>query len=221
MKNHIAFASRVWLIYFAAIILFALTVSIGENWFFYVSNVVLIAGLGLMLYNDGAYFGEKDATSAHIVRMQIEGGRAVSNEELLRMWSVSKGVKSALIAAAPLVLIAILDMCFKGAFAVGVGEEGVEGVLYPVNILARVAFFPFVALFPLLEPIASAAISPLDLAFVPMAFVAPAAAFVGYLMGPHYREKKLKQIEQGSKRKRRNLKVNRKPKVKEPPKPEV
>ncbi len=53
----------------------------------------------------------------------------------------------------------------------------------------------------------------LRLLFIPLSMVPAFAMMVGYLQGPKFREKKLKEIEEGSRKKRKKLKVNKKTKT--------
>ena len=53
----------------------------------------------------------------------------------------------------------------------------------------------------------------LRLAFIPLSVIPPFAMMIGYLRGPKFREKKLKDIEEGSRKKRKKLKVNKKTKT--------
>ena len=58
--------------------------------------------------------------------------------------------------------------------------------------------------------------------FIPVAFLSPLAMMIGYFQGPRMRAKKLKEIEEGSRRKRKKLKVfNKKPRQPKQIKPEV
>lgn len=53
----------------------------------------------------------------------------------------------------------------------------------------------------------------LRILFVPLSFVPPFFMMVGYMRGPFFREKKMKEIEEGSRKKRKKLKVNKKTKT--------
>lgn len=53
----------------------------------------------------------------------------------------------------------------------------------------------------------------LRILFIPLSVVPSFAMMLGYLAGPKYREKKLKEIEEGSRKKRKKLKVNKKTKT--------
>lgn len=53
----------------------------------------------------------------------------------------------------------------------------------------------------------------LRLLFIPLSFVPSFAMMIGYFAGPKFREKKLKEIEEGSRKKRKKLKVNKKSKA--------
>ena len=49
--------------------------------------------------------------------------------------------------------------------------------------------------------------------FIPLSVVPALSMMIGYLRGPKFREKKLKEIEEGSRKKRKKLKVNKKTKT--------
>lgn len=53
----------------------------------------------------------------------------------------------------------------------------------------------------------------LRILFIPFSCVPSLAMMIGYLQGPRYRQKKLKEIEEGSRKKRKKLKVNKKTKT--------
>ncbi len=53
----------------------------------------------------------------------------------------------------------------------------------------------------------------LRLLFIPLSVVPALSMMIGYLRGPKFREKKLKEIEEGSRKKRKKLKVNKKTKT--------
>lgn len=53
----------------------------------------------------------------------------------------------------------------------------------------------------------------LRLLFIPMSFVPSLSMLLGYFAGPKYRLKKMKEIEEGSRKKRKKLKVNKKTKT--------
>ncbi len=57
--------------------------------------------------------------------------------------------------------------------------------------------------------------------FIPIAFASPVAMMIGYLQGPKLRLKKLAEIEKGTRRKRKKLKVFGKPKQPKSQRPEV
>lgn len=86
-----------------------------------------------------------------------------------------------------------------------------------VAFVTRIAFMPFVSLITLLQDNAQL----LYILFVPLSLILPAFGVGGYLMGPSLREKKLKEIEKGTKKKKRNLRVNKKPREPKQPKHEV
>ncbi len=85
------------------------------------------------------------------------------------------------------------------------------------NVVARVVFMPFLFLY---SPLQYHAVL-LNWLFLALALLVPLAEPIGYLQGPKLRQKKLALIEQGKKRKMRNLKVNKKPRTPKKPKMEV
>ncbi len=102
--------------------------------------------------------------------------------------------------------------------AVVADEAGAADVrINPFNIVARIVFTPFLFLY---TPLQHHAVL-LNWLFLVLALAVPLLAPIGYLQGPRLRQKKLIMIEQGKKRKMRNLKVNKKPRGPKGPKMEV
>lgn len=86
-----------------------------------------------------------------------------------------------------------------------------------VNIVTRVAFMPYVAVY---TPLAGRP-DVLNALFVLFSVLAPLAEPIGYLNGPRLRKRKLEAIQKGKRRKMRNLRVNKKPRPPKKPKMEV
>ena len=87
----------------------------------------------------------------------------------------------------------------------------------PFNVVARLVFLPYQAAYKPLD------YQPKLLNWLMLLFAVavPLIEPIGYLQGPRLRIKKLEMIEKGKKRKMRNLKVNKQPRKRQPPKMEV
>ena len=90
-------------------------------------------------------------------------------------------------------------------------------IINPYNVTARAAFMPYQVLYRIFEN--NAILLNWLLLLIPP--IMPLAMPIGYLQGPRLRELKLKMIAAGTKRKRRNLKVNKKKNQPKGPKMEV
>lgn len=86
-----------------------------------------------------------------------------------------------------------------------------------VNVIARIAFAPYIFAYTPLEN----NVHTLYLLFMLFALAIPVLEPIGYLQGPRLRQKKLVMIEKGKKKKMRNLRVNKKPRTPKKPKMEV
>ena len=102
--------------------------------------------------------------------------------------------------------MSIPEACAAGGSfgtALNAVEKAADQPVNWVNIAARLVYMPYVFSYSMVSQ------SALNWLFLLYAFPLPAAAFAGYMSGPALRQKKLKDIALGKKRKMRNLKVHR------------
>ena len=78
-----------------------------------------------------------------------------------------------------------------------------------LDLVVNILFLPYLQLFaPWLETIDLAITR---LCYIPASLIVPAFVLVGYLRGPVYYERKMKEMMKGSKKKRKRLRVTPKP----------
>lgn len=205
-------------------------------------NVFLLAGMCLMLLSDGGVRGERACTTtATIARMEKEGK---TPDETTRAGRFER--KNALIgyiaAALPLLLLACANLVAEPFYPPVIieetqidldmsveSEEEAQAYLQAheppeeetpvnwINVAARVGFSPVMASYWAFRQNPHG----LNLLFLAFSLIWPLPQTIGYLRGPALREKKLRDIEKGKKKKMRNLRVNKKPRTPKPPKMEV
>lgn len=274
MRSWLKFGGKILFYYCVQVILSLLFLSMvgGDNmqWLQVLLNVLLLAGFGALMLNDGGYAGEKAVTLSATLDKQIAEGRTVDPKMDAMRWSVKTGVIGYAVAVLPVLLIALINLAVlpmypqtlvpyepseaitdaelqAAAYESLLLEEGMLADATPApgtdadaaleadaapadeaepaeavpvnwfNVVARLTFMPFVSLYTLL----SHHLMALFILFVPLSFVMPAFSLAGYLAGPRLRQKKLAEIKKGKRRKMRNLKVNKKPRKPNQPKPEV
>jgi len=233
MKTAFKMGARSWLYLLVLLVLFFLFISAllsAYAWIRYGLGGVLLLGALFMMYSDGAYRGERAATQAAPIARKIEVGPKLSDAELSARFDRGPAIGSICFGAAlPLLFVGVaallnlpaMNDMVTGWFVTGPIPEGAivisAGEL--ANVGLRLIFLPFMIVS---EPLESAlGLVGLYIAIIPMSFLLPAAGAVGYLMGPRLRVKKIQAIEKGAKRKRRNLKVHKKPRQPRQPKPEI
>ncbi len=228
MKVSLGYAARTWGLY-AVLMLLSLLFLAGSagSVVMIVLNIILLAGFLLVAFNEGAYNGERACTLEVTLEKQLKEGRAVDEKTRMQVFSRKTGVMMLVICLVPFLLISALNLAVAPFYpAVETAEEETEREpftydydalenaeetkLNVVNIVARVVYMPYVFSYSMVSP------GTLNLLFLLYAFPAPVAAFVGYMSGPAMRQKKLKDIALGKKRKMRNLKVNRQRKPRGP-----
>lgn len=231
-------------------VLFLSMIQENMYWLQVILNVAILAGFAVLLLNDGGYNGEKACSLTVSLERRRAEGHAVPPESERDTWKPKVAVIALLTAALPLLLLSVANLVYEPVYDRQVSEYeaqyGLIADLYPqetvqegenaqepapailpegqpnpptnwVMVVTRLCFMPFIALYPLFAD----APSTLHMLFVPLSFLMPAFGAVGYLMGPKLRQKKLDDIAKGVKRKKRNLKVNKKPKGPHEPKREV
>ncbi len=230
-RTGLGYAVRIW-VYHAVLLLIGLLFISGiENDPVRIAlDAALLAGAGLLVYSEGAYNGEKACTLGVTVEKQIKEGRPVDENmragvfnRKIAAWILILGAAPFLIvsavnaAVAPFYPEVIMEREEEDESTLGSFEFDIDAVQDAkpqnvVNIFARLIFMPFVGVYPMVRG------NLLNLLFFPFSLLLPAVSAAGYLSGPRMREKKLRDIARGKKRKMRNLKVHRKPRQ---PKAEV
>lgn len=229
MKMGLRCAGRVWGYYALLLLLGILFVgNLGTGWVSVALNVVLVLLGMLMAYNEGAYSGEKACTLAASLEKQMKEGRLV--DEKLRAQVYDRKVAAWILAigCAPFLLMSAANAIVAPFYPESVVEETQEAELEKkeseggfqfdyeadeaesqpvnwVNVITRLAFMPFVSVYDLVGS------RTLNALFFLFSLPLPAACSVGYWMGPKLRDRKLREIAKGKKRKMRKLKVNQKP----------
>ena len=208
--------------YAVLVLLSVLFVSgLGSGVLAIVMNAVLLLAFLALVFNEAAYNGEKGCTLAATLDKQVKEGRTVDERTKKQVFSRKTGVIMLLICLAPFLIVStvnlivapqVLDM---SAPAVEEEEEEEDAFSYdpdatveaaPVcraNVVARLVYMPFVTSY---SYVTNGALCGL---FMLYAFITPLTAFVGYMLGPKLRQKKLHDIALGKKRKARNLKVHK------------
>ena len=187
-------------------------------------NILVLGGFILLAFNEGAYNGERSCTLEVSLEKQLKEGRVVDEKMRSQVFSKKTGVTMLVICLIPFLLISVLNLAVAPLYPVEEQVEEVEREAFTydyeaaenprpvnwVNVIARMVFMPYVFSYSLVSN------STLNLLFLLYGFPMPLAAFAGYMSGPRLRQKKLKDIALGKKRKMRNLKVNRQRKPKGP-----
>lgn len=224
MKVSLSYAAKTWGIYALLVLLSVLFVAgVSNSIFQIVLNIALLAAFILLAFNEAAYNGEKACTLEASMEKQLKEGRQIDEKARPYVFSRKTGVRMFAICLAPLLLTSIVNLAVapmypevavqeqteeKEAFyfdydAADNPEESETQPINTVNVIARVIYMPFVFSYTLVST------AVLNWLFLLYAFVMPGAALAGYLLGPTLRQKKLRDIALGKKRKMRNLKVHR------------
>ena len=226
MNVSFSYAARTWGIY-AVLVLMCLLFMSGASGsvILTILNIAVLLGFILVAFNEGAYNGEKACTLAVSIEKQLKEGRVVDEKVRRQVFSRKTGVLMLIICLLPFLFISVLNLAVAPLYpeteTVQVEREkwtdpndvpgGIEyQPINPVNVAARLVYMPYVFTFELVSK------NTLNLLFLLYGFPMPVAAFVGYMLGPSLRQKKLKDIALGKKRKMRNLKVNRQRKPRGP-----
>ena len=220
MSVSFSYAAKTWGIY-AVLVILSLLFMTGATGSVVLTilNIAIVIGFLLVAYNEGAYIGEKACTLAVSMEKQMKEGRVVDEKMRSQVFSRKTGVIALIICLLPFLLISALNLAVAPLYPqtapVEVEERdiwadpneiedtGADVSINWVNIVARLVYMPYVFSYGMVSN------ATLNLLFLLYAFPMPVAAFVGYMMGPRVRQKKLKDIALGKKRKMRNLKVNR------------
>ena len=234
MSLPLKYASRTWGIYIVLMLICILFLSgITNAIVLTLVSVALLAGFGLLVFNEAAYNGEKACTTDAIVEKQIREGRQPDERLKKAGFSKKTGLAMYAICLVPFLIVSLVNLAVapnypslaeleaqtqeREAFYQPEEDEVEEIAAQPTNwarVTARAVYMPYMFSYALADTNENA----LNWLFLLYAFVMPTVAFVGYMLGPKMRQKKLHDIALGKKRKQRNLKVNKKPRT---PKAEV
>ena len=222
MNVSLSYALKTWGLYCAAVVLCLFFVAGIENAVLLtVLNVLFLCGFLMLTYGEGAYNGEKACTLEVSLEKQLKEGRVIEDKLKKQVFSRKNGVVMLLICLAPFLLISVANLAVAPLYPAeeaAIEEEEAEREAFSydyeavdsgsatkinwVNVVARVVYMPYVFSYTLVSN------TTLNYLFLLYAFPFPLAAFCGYMRGPATRQKKLKTIALGKKRKMRNLKVN-------------
>ena len=229
MKKGLKYASRIWVYHLVLMLIGLLFISTIQNDAVRLAiNGALMLGAALLVYSEGAYNGERACTASAMVEKQIKEGRVVDESARSEGFDRKVALWIFVFAAIPFLLVSGVNAAVapfypeynpvKAAEAREVGsfefdaDAGSAEPVNLVNVIARLVFMPYGGIFSMVWG------NVLNALFFLFSLILPAAGAIGYLQGPRMREKKLRDIARGKKRKMRNLKVNRKPRQ---PKAEV
>ncbi|MEG0934086.1 MAG: hypothetical protein RSJ41_00695 [Clostridia bacterium] len=245
MKQGLKLGGRALAIYLMDAVLSLLVLGgIGDDWRWMqlVLNGLMLAGMAVVMFESGAYRGERAATlSATVERMQEENHVP---DEATRAGCFSKKVAGicALTVLLPLLAVASINLIAQplyppvmaeenaptpeelGAMLAGMNEgeraqyemelrEQVAKTNY-VSVATRLVFMPMVGVYGFFGRNPTG----LNWLFVLFSALVALPAALGYLLGPQYRAKKLEQMRKSNRRKLRKAKVSAQ---RRPPKPEV
>lgn len=204
-------------------------------------NAALLLGCGGVLYNEGARQGENDVAFAEIVHKRLEDGKNVPDSEKDMCYHPMKGFITALVGAAPMLVIALLFavVATRQTYALGAlpswvaaydGISEVSDALAYYNetigmrledvlrIVVRVLVFPFVNM-------AGAdnydALYLLDKLSPLLCLVVPVFYGLGYLRGPHLRALIHGNIRMNRRRHNKNERKAREQRARKPEKKEL
>lgn len=193
-------------------------------------GALVLAGCAALFY-DGSYRGEKDCIlSETLDKLERKGDYKATPAEAAKRYVPMKGVLAALIAALPLLLVALYvaltatpyeymaqDLpAWLGAYttrpeigdalAYLSGARPAASLTDYARVVARFMLFPYVGLVGTMTDEMSLLfdrICPL------LTLILPAAAAIGYLYGPVRRRKSAKAIEEAKRTPRKRLKKDR------------
>lgn len=216
-------AAHGWSYYMLALLICLMFISgsIGST-IALILNILLLIAIWGMVFNDGAYNGEKACTMAATLEKQEKEGRRIDPRLRAQVYDRKVAAWILIFGMLPLLLIAganaiaapfypeieepvVVEERESFSFDYGDETEEEEVQINTFNFVARIAFMPFVSFYTMVSN------STLNILFFLFALPLPLFQCVGYLTGPKLRNKKLHDIALGKKRKMRNLKVNKKP----------
>ena len=228
MKLGFKYATQVWGYHIAAMLIgFFFIGNMTGSVFGMIVNAVLVLGMIAMSLNNGAYLGEKACTLAVSLEKQQAEGRKIDESLKTQVFDRKIAAWILIFGMLPFLLISTLNAVSqpfyqtgeavqesvkveREAFSFDYGTEeeteeaAADGTINPFNLIARMAFMPYVTVYSLVSD------GVLNALFFLFCLPLPAATAIGYLAGPAMRQKKLHDIALGKKRKMRRLKVNNK-----------
>lgn len=223
MKTGLKMAMHGWSYHLVAALICLMFISGISGWLSIALNAVLMIAIWGMVFNDGAYNGEKACTLAASLEKQEKEGRRVDEKLKTQVYNKKVAAWVLIIGMLPLLLVSTANLIAAPFFpetevAQTVEEEESFSFDYdyeekaaeevPVNgfnVAARLVFMPYVAVYSLVSS------GTLNWLFLLFSLPLPLFQCIGYLFGPKLRAKKLHDIALGKKRKQRNLKVHKKP----------
>ena len=226
MNVSLSYAAKTWGIY-AVLVFLCLLFMTGASGSVVLTilNIAVLIGFWLVAFNEGAYNGEKACTLEVSLEKQLKEGRVVDEKLRRQTFSRRTGAIMLVICLIPFLFISILNLAVaplypetevvetereKWTYDAEAIEQAQREPTNWVKIIARLVFMPYVFTYGLVPE------STLNILMLFYGLPMPLAAFIGYMMGPRLRQKKLRDIALGKKRKMRNLKVNRQRKPRGP-----
>ena len=172
-----------------------------SGWWAFAFSLALIAGVCMYALNEGAYLGDKAVAMQKLIDKQQAEGREIAPERYNEVYDWRVGVRAYIYTVLPFLVIAIVNYILDLSWP--------EDTLNTMDLIVTILFMPYVQLFsPWIETIDTAIVR---LCYIPASLIVPAFVLIGYLRGPVYYERKMKEMMKGSKKKRRRLRVTPKP----------
>lgn len=204
-------------------------------------GALLYAAYIVVMYGEGCGFGEHACTVRDTVRKLESEGKKPSDDMEKESYDPKKGLIAALVLAAPLILLALINLLMADKTSSG---ENIVGVItrvinLPSAFMTRLCTEKIVTEIEGAKAAAVAALSVFDygkvdtgllatafktigvygsavdvsslnlmrLLFIPTGILPGLSMFIGYLQGPRLREKTVKDMLKGSRKKRKKLKM--------------
>jgi len=179
----------------------------AARWIVIPVNALMVLGSAFVMFNAGAMRGETDTAFAEIARNRLDSGKTVPDSEKDRCFNPLKGCFSALVGAAPIILIAAVFAFVAHRQTVSIGtlpswvsaytaqdnigpaleyynETTVIGLEDILRIVVRVFIFPFVNIVGTTN---YGTLFLLDRLSPLIMLLLPAVYGIGYTRGPHLR----------------------------------
>ena len=125
MNISLYYALRTWGLYLVmALLCLVFLAGIGNGVVVIVLNLLLLIGFLILIFNEGAYNGEKAVTLGVTLEKQLKEGRAVDEKQKKQVFSKRNGVVMLLICLLPFLLISVANLAVAPFYP---DEEIVEG----------------------------------------------------------------------------------------------